>query len=202
MGTSSTELIHFVNSLKIPNFLGVFDKHFPGFLDTSRVGCAIVNTGDVSSGGVHWIAFAFDPVSYTFYMFDPFGWSKKELFRIYKFQYDRMLKQTAMNTPSRCVRLVKSVEAVQCICSGACGLYCVLFLTSFTYYRFSPMCNNPIIDIVEGVPVNILNTRYGIYVTHCNQQNLYAWFYVNSSYFRNNARIITHNTGINIIQAH
>lgn len=202
MGTSSTELTHLVNSLSITNFLGVFDKNFPGFLDTSRVACAIVNTGDVSSGGVHWIAFAFDPVSYIFYMFDPFGWSKKELLRIYQFQYDRMVKHTALNTPTRCVRLIKSVEAVQCVCSGACGLYCVLFLASFTYFRYSPMSRNPIIDTVDGIPVYMLRTAVGICVTHCNQKKLYKWFYEHSWYFRYNARIITHNTRINLIQAH
>ncbi|ADP30823.1 protease [Skua adenovirus 1] len=202
MGTSDTELKHLCKSLGITNFIGVFDRNFPGFLDTSRVACAIVNTGDFSSGGVHYIAYAFDPNSFKFYMFDPFGWSKKDLLKIYQFQYDRMVKYTALNTPTRCVRLIKSIQAVQCLCSGACGLYCVLFLASFTYYRHSPMGKNPIIDVVDGIPISMLNTPYGTCVTHCNQRKLYDWFYVHSMYFRKHVRRITHNTRINSIQAH
>lgn len=202
MGTTDIELVHLVNSLGITNFIGVYDKHFPGFLDTSRVSCAIVNTGDFNYGGVHWIAFAFDPNSLRFYMFDPFGWSKKDLLKLYQFQYEQMIRRTALNTATRCVRLIKSVEAVQCVCSGACGLYCVLFLASFTFYRHSPMRNNPIIDVVDGVPIPMLTTPYGVCVTHCNQRKLYDWFYTYSLYFRRFEQIITHNTRINLMEAH
>ncbi|QHB43563.1 MAG: protease [psittacine adenovirus 7] len=202
-GTSTSELIAIVKSLQLDaNFLGVFDKNFPGFLDTSKLAYAIVNTGDYISGGVHWIAFAFDPTSAIFYMFDPFGWSKADLLQKYQFQYDRMIKATAMHTQSRCVRLVKSVQAVQCICSAACGLFCCLFLASFYYYRHSPMINNPIIDIVRGIPLADMLTPFGIFVTHQNQKNLYLWLYVHSMYFRMHAREIKHNTRINIIPVH
>lgn len=202
-GTSTSELIEIVKSLGLSHdFLGVFDKNFPGFLNINKVSYAIVNTGDYMSGGVHWIAFAYDPHGMIFYMFDPFGWSKKELLKKYQFQYERMVKFTALNNSSRCVRLVKSVEAVQCICSAACGLFCCLFLASFVHYRYSPMYNNPIIDIVHGVPVSMLLTDYGIAVTHQNQENLYNWLYVNCLYFKIHAREIKHNTRINIIPAH
>ncbi|QER78607.1 protease [Psittacine adenovirus 5] len=202
-GTSTSELIAIVKSLGIDShFLGVFDKNFPGFLDTQRVAYAIVNTGDYMSGGVHWIAFAYDPQAAIFYMFDPFGWSKLDLLRRYQFQYDRMIKTTALGTNSRCVRLVKSVQAVQCICSAACGLFCCLFLASFYHYRYSPMIDNPIIDIVRGIPLSLMLTPYGNYVTHQNQKNVYLWLYMNSLYFRMYAREIKHNTRINAIQVH
>ncbi|ALB78147.1 protease [unidentified adenovirus] len=201
-GTSTSELIHIVKSLGIDAyFLGVFDKNFPGFLDVHKVSYAIVNTGDYVSGGMHWIAFAYDPNGSLFYMFDPFGWSNKDLYKHYKFQYDRMLKHTALQG-NRCIRLLKSVEAVQCLCSAACGLFCCLFLASFYHYRFSPLCNNPIIDIVTGVPHSVLNSPRGIKITHCNQKKLYDWLYVNCLYFRKNAREIKNNTRINAVTAH
>lgn len=202
MGTSSSELRNLVLSLGIQNFLGVFDKNFPGFLASQKRACAIVNTGDINSGGVHWIAFAYEPISLTFYMFDPFGFSKSELLKKYQFEYDRMVKNTAFSGISRCIRLVKSTEAVQCPCSAACGLFCVLFLASFTYFPINPMCNNAIIDIVQGVPHNQLFTTNGTNITHANQKNLYLWLYNHSMYFRENECVIKYNTKINAINVH
>lgn len=202
MGTSSSELIKMVYSLGIQsNFLGVFDKNFPGFLNPSMRACAIVNTGDVMSGGVHWIAFAYEPSTRTFTMFDPFGFSKLELLKKYQFQYDRMLRNTAISG-GRCIRLVKSTEAVQCPCSAACGLFCVLFLASFCMYPQSPMSHNPIIDIVQGVPHSKLYTSVGISVTHTNQERLYTWLYMYSLYFRNHVDVIKRNTRINAMNMH
>lgn len=202
-GTSTSELINIVRSLNIDSlFLGVFDRHFPGFLDFDKACFAIVNTGDYESGGMHWIAFAYDPNGAIFYMFDPFGWSKSDLYKFYKFQYDRIVRQTALTKPGRCVRLVRSLQSVQCICSAACGLFCCLFLASFYYYRHTPMSNNPIIDIVTGVSHKMLKLPQGIFVTHCNQENLYKWMYENCMYFRMHAREIKRNTAINSILAH
>lgn len=201
-GTSSSELVTLVNSLGLNSFfLGVFDKHFPGFIDLNRIAYAIVNTGDYASGGVHWIAFAYDPNGRIFYIFDPFGWSKKDLWKFYKFQYDRIVKNTALSN-GRCVRLVKSIETVQCPCSAACGLFCLLFLSSFYHYRHTPMCNNPIIDIVNGVCHNKMKNPVSIKVLHCNQEKLYDWLYINSVYFRDNEYVIKQNTKINSMFLH
>ncbi|QQM18092.1 protease [Psittacine adenovirus 2] len=202
LGTGSSELVAMVKSLGIEyGFLGVFDKNFPGFLNVDRMGMAIVNTGDISSGGVHWIAFGFDPITLKFYMFDPFGWSKKELLHKYQFQYDRMVRNTAVKT-RKCITLVKSEEAVQCPCSAACGLFCLLFLYSFYYFRFSPMKNNPVIDIVVGVPHKYLFTFYGILVTHLNQENLYNWLKEKCMYFREKEKYIKENTKLFAIKIH
>lgn len=201
-GTSSSELITLVRSLGLGSyFLGVYDKHFPGFLNDRRLAYAIVNTGDYMSGGLHWIAFAYDPNGRKFYIFDPFGWSKKELWKFYKFQYDRIVRRTALQN-GRCIKLVRSVDTVQCPCSAACGLYCVLFLASFYYFRNSPMYNNPIIDVVTGVPHSKMKSSYGIAILHCNQERLYNWLYYNSVYFRDNELEIKRNTRINSILVH
>lgn len=204
MGTSTTDLKNIVYSLGIgANFLGVYDNSFPGFIHLSKPCYAIVNTGDYISGGVHWIAFAFDPVSLKFYMFDPFGFSKADLYKKYKFQYDVIIKNTALNSSlSRCVTLIKSTEAVQCTCSAACGLFCCLFLASFYHYRYSPMKNNPVIDVVDGIKHSDMYTEHGISVTHFNQIKLYKWLYENSLYFRENIKEITHNTRFYAIKTH
>lgn len=201
-GTGSSELCKMVKSLGIEAyFLGVFDKHFPGFLNISRPGYAIVNTGDQASGGVHWIAFAFEPSDMKFYIFDPFGWSKKELLKKYQFQYDRMVANT-LRTSSRCITLVKSQQAVQCLCSAACGLFCLLFLYSFFYYRHNPMVGNPVIDVVTGIDHKDMLSPYGVFVTHNNQRNVYLWLYENCPYFREHVTEIKENTKINSIKIH
>lgn len=203
LGTSTSELKNIVYSLGLQsNFLGVYDKNFPGFIDINTVSYAIVNTGDYNSGGVHWIAFSFDPVRKKFYMFDPFGWSKRDLLKKYQFQYDRMIKNTALSSNDRCVTLVKSTEAVQCTCSAACGLFCCLFLASFVHYRWSPLVNNPIIDIVHGIKHSEMYTPYGIYVTHTNQEKLYQWLYANCYYFRCNYVSLEQNTRLYAIKTH
>lgn len=201
-GTSRSELLNIVLSLGLPNFRGVYDKHFPGFLNPDKVQYAIVNTGDVVSGGMHWIAFAFDPNAYKFYMFDPFGFSNKDLLRRYQFQYKQMMKNTALSNPSRCVQLFKSTQAVQCPCSAACGLFCCLFLASFEMYRNTPMSCNPIIDVVQGVDHRLLLTPKGTQVTHTNQEKLYDWLYINCKYFRRNVNTIKKETRLNAIKLH
>ncbi|AAF86933.1 protease [Frog adenovirus 1] len=203
MGTSGADLENIVLSLGLHSgFLGIFDKHFPGFLNVNKPSFAIVNTGDIIQGGLHWIAFAFDNVTSTFFMFDPFGWSDMELYRKYEFQYHRILKSTALTKPSRCIKLVKSKEAVQCTCSAACGLFCCLFLASFYHYPTFPMRGNPIIDLVDGIPPTKLHSSYGIYLTHCNQKKLIAWLLSNSAYFRKNAMLMIHNTRLYYLYTH
>nr|QPN96246.1 adenovirus endopeptidase [Siadenovirus sp.] len=202
LGTSQSELINIILSLGLPNFKGVYDKNFPGFINPDRPQYAIVNTGDRSSGGVHWIAFAFDPNSLKFFLFDPFGFSKTELLKRYHFQYTQMMKNTALSGPTRCVELVRSTQAVQCPCSAACGLFCCLFLASFEMYRNSPMSCNPIIDVVEGVNHKKLLTPEGISITHTNQIRLYDWLYIHSKYFRNHVREIKENTKLYALKVH
>lgn len=181
------------------HFLGVFDNAFPGFLNPNIPASAIVNTGSRASGGMHWIAFAFDPAYRRCYMFDPFGWSDSELWRIYRVKYDALMKRTGMSQPGRCFQLVRSIDCVQCPCSAACGLFSALFIASFDYFRSSPMSNNPIIDVLVGVSHrNMYNPAYQLTLHH-NQERMYSWFASTNAYFARNRRRLEAETAINSI---
>lgn len=198
MGSSEEELRHLVHDLGIqPFFLGTFDKTFPGFIKSHKISCAIVNTGLRVSGGVHWIAMGWFPAAKTFYMFDPFGFSDKKLKQIYEFEYEGLLKRSAItSTPDRCVTLVKSNETVQGPNSAACGLFCCLFLHAFVRWPHTPMSDNPTMDIVDGIPNRCLFTGDQS-VLYRNQKKLYQFLYTHSQYFRQHAKQIMNQTDFN-----
>ena len=199
-GTSESQLRSLVAALHLRHkFLGVFDNSFPGFLDTTRPSSAIVNTGSRESGGMHWIGFAFDPRVKKCYMFDPFGWSDKKLWEIYKVKYDNMMRRTGLSQSDRCFELVRSVDAVQCPCSAACGLFSVLFIASFDRYPSSPMNNNPIIDVVVGVNHDNMYKKPFIEILHRNQERMYHWMMLNNSYFRMHKDLLERDTSINTL---
>lgn len=130
-------------------------------------------------------------------MFDPFGWTDKDLWNLYRVKYDAFLRRTGLSQGDRCVNLIRSVQAVQCPCSAACGLFCTLFIASFDKYRQDPMNNNPIIDTVEGVNLeHLYDVRYRS-VLHGNQERLYLWLHDNSTYFRNHESLLRSATAIN-----
>ena len=196
-GTTENQLNQLVGAMHLRHrFLGVFDKSFPGFLDPNRPASAIVNTGSRTSGGMHWIAFAYEPLARKCYMFDPFGWSDRELWKLYKVKYDAFLRRTGLRQPDRCIQLVRSVEAVQCPCSAACGLFSALFLASFDKYPMNPMIGNPIIDTVIGVKHADMYKPDYRGVLHRNQERMYYWFSKENAYFRDHAEEIKRETAL------
>lgn len=186
-GTTESQLRELVSSLHLRHrFMGVFDNSFPGFLDPDVPASAIVNTGSRTSGGMHWIGFAYEPVRRTCYMFDPFGWTDQKLWELYHFKYQALLRRTGLRQRDRCIVLVKSSQAVQCPCSAACGLFSALFVASFDRYPHKPMDGNPIIDTVVGVSHENLYKPAFQQVLHRNQDRMYFWFAKHSNYFRAN----------------
>ncbi|QJP03680.1 protease [Aviadenovirus cerasi] len=199
-GTTETQLRDLVGAMHLRHrFLGVFDKTFPGFLDPNRPASAIVNTGSRASGGMHWIAFAFDPLARKCYMFDPFGWSDRELWKLYKVKYDAFLRRTGLRQPDRCFKLVRSTEAVQCPCSAACGLFSALFIASFDRYPKRPMDGNPIIDTVVGVKHDNMYKPAFRDILHRNQERMYFWFEKDNAYFRAHAEELKRETALDTV---
>lgn len=199
-GTTESQLRDLVAAMHLRHrFLGVFDRSFPGFLDPTSPASAIVNTGSRASGGMHWIGFAYDPNYGRCYMFDPFGWSDRELYALYKVKYDAFLKTTGLRQRDRCIELVRSVQAVQCPCSAACGLFSALFIASFDRYRNKPMNGNPIIDTVVGVSHDNMYKPAFREVLHRNQERMNTWFKQNNAYFRQHAQLLERETAINTI---
>lgn len=201
-GSSEEELAHIVNDLGIgPYFLGTFDKRFPGFISTSKMACAIVNTGTRESGGQHWIAMGWFPNSRTFYMFDPFGFSDKKLLQIYNFEYQGLLKRSALySTSDRCIEFVKSIDSVQGPYSAACGLFCCLFLHAFVNWPNSPMSKNPTMDLVVGVPNSKLMEPSSEKTFFNNQEKMYCFLKQKSPYFRSHEFTIKKNTSFNHVK--
>lgn len=199
-GTSDFQLKSLVAAFHLKHrFLGVFDNSFPGFINPNVASSAIINTGSRQSGGMHWIAFAYDPSLRRCYMFDPFGWSDSKLWTIYKFKYDRLLKRTGLSQNDRCITLIKSTQAVQCMCSAACGLFSALFIASFDKYPSKPMDGNNIIDILVGVDHSKMNLPEYIDILHRNQERMYTWFEFNNNYFRYNSIKLRKETAIESI---
>ncbi|AGL34688.1 protease [Fowl aviadenovirus 5] len=199
-GTTESQLNHLVGAMRLRHrFLGVYDKSFPGFLDPNRAASAIVNTGSRSSGGMHWIAFAYEPLGRKCYMFDPFGWSDRELWKLYKVKYDALLRRTGLSQPDKCIQLVRSVEAVQCPCSAACGLFSALFIASFDRYPNRPMIGNPIIDTVVGVKHEDMYKPAFRAVLHRNQERLYFWLGKENAYFRQHAEELKRETALDTV---
>lgn len=200
-GTSESELKQLVRSLHLNNigFLGTFDCRFPGFLDKNKTSSAIVNTGTRESGGLHWIAFAWNPKTMKVFMFDPLGWSSKELEKYYGYSYQALLKRSAVQSIDRCVTLERNQEAVQCTCAGSCGLFCVLFLYCFSVYPTAPF-EVPLFQSLQGsvsrfTPVKPL-------ALHNNQQILYDFLKSKSVYFSKNLTHFVNSTKTGLIKTH
>ncbi|BBF72836.1 protease [Mastadenovirus eidoli] len=200
MGSSETEIKSILYDLGVgPYFLGTFDKYFPGFINKNKMCCAIVNTGSRDSGGVHWMAFGWEPKSYSFYMFEPYGFSDSKLKQIYNFEYKKLLKSSAItSSPNRCVTFIKSTETVQGPKSAACGLFCILFLKCFIKYPASPMAN-PIIDPLIAVPNEKMNDPSVQNILYQNQMYVYSYLQDHSPYFAKNSTKIKQNTAFDKI---
>ncbi|AKT26034.1 protease [Equine adenovirus 2] len=202
MGSTETELKRILSDLNVtPLLLGTYDKRFPGFVSKAKPACAIVNTAFRETGGEHWIAMAWYPPNNSFYMFDPFGFSDQKLKQIYDFEYQGLLRRSALtSSKDRCVQLIRSTDTVQGPNSAACGLFCCLFLKSFACYPARPMNGNPIIDIVRGVPNERLTDPSSLPILYRNQENMYAFLENHSPYFVSHEREIKRKTAFDYIQ--
>ncbi|SMG83450.1 protease [Bottlenose dolphin adenovirus 1] len=199
MGSTEEELKAMASDLGItPFFLGIFDKTFPGFIHKSKMCCAIINTAARETGGVHWLALGWFPAKNTFYFFDPFGFSNSKLEQMYTFEYEGLLRRSAItSTPSHSLTLIKSKEAVQGPYSAACGLFCLMFLHSFVNWPQTPMDNNPTANLIHGIPSNSLFDPQFAQILYNNQKKLYEFLYANSKYFRTHEKQIQFQTAFN-----
>lgn len=199
MGSKEGELRAILRDLGVePYFLGTFDKRFPGFINKDKQCCAIVNTAGRETGGVHWLAMAWYPKSQTFYMFDPFGFSDSKLKQHFNFEYEGLLRRSAISsTPDRCINLVQSCESVQGPKSAACGLFCCMFLHAFVRWPTRAMDKNPTMDLVKGVPNALLDHPTSQAQLRRNQENLYAFLSSASVYFKVKRMQIMSDTAFN-----
>lgn len=204
MGSCEVELKAIAQDLELfPFFLGTFDKYFPGFINKNKMCCAIVNTASRQTGGVHWLAFGWFPAKQTFYLFDPFGFSDAKLKQLYSFQYEGLMKRSAISsTPDRCITLVRTDKAVQGPYSAACGLFCLLFLYAFTRWPNAPFDKNPAFGPLRAVSSQLLLTPKAQDAFCANQKFLYTFLWKHSAYFRHHADVIMKNTAVNKLSAH
>ncbi|QEJ80760.1 protease [Amniota adenovirus 1] len=202
-GTSETEIAEILKDLGIiDKFLGTFDRRFNGFphsfgrMESTKT--AIVNTGYREKGGVHWLALGWNPVTRVLHVFDPLGWRDDQLKRYYDgFTYSDMIRKTS-GKPG-CITVRRVGEAVQCSCSGACGLFCVLFLYCFDRNPSKPE-SYITLDKMKGEPPSVISDKWQH--LHRNQDLLYDFLYKNSNYFRRNYSNIVNNTRIGLMSVH
>lgn len=199
MGTTEEELHYIIQDLGIkPYYLGTFDKTFPGFINKKKMCCAIVNTAHRSTGGMHWLAMAWHPPNSTFYLFDPYGFSDAKLNQIYQFEYEALLKRSAIfSTADRCITLIKSTESVQGQYSAACGLFCCVFLYAFVNWPNHPLKDNFIFNSLHGIPTSQLTNPIYQKILYNNQQFVYKFLLNYSPYFKKNAKKIMFQTSFN-----
>ncbi|AIA22358.1 protease [California sea lion adenovirus 1] len=199
MGSTEDELHCIIKDLKIqPYFLGVYDKRFPGFINKHKICCAIINTAGRETGGMHWLALGWFPPKQLFYLFDPFGFSDAKLKQVYNFEYQGLLKRSALSSsPDKCVTLIQSKETIQGPNSAACGLFCCMFLHAFINWPLNAMNNNPTMDLLTGVSNHLLMASNVQNILYKNQNNLYKFLNNKSYYFRTHRRAIENNTHFN-----
>ena len=199
-GSTETELKRLVESMGLGRgFLGLFDCRFPGFIQKHKIQTAIVNTGPREGGGLHWIAMAWNPTRRVVYLFDPLGWTESDLSRYYGFSYRNMIKRSALSSPDRCVTLERNTQAVQCTCSGSCGLWCVYFLAAFLLNPNDPFETKLFQDLQGKAPQLHPSSPATL---HRNQEILYRYLHAHSVYFRTHSAEITRRTRAGLIKTH
>lgn len=217
VGSSESELRQIARQLCAPvngedngglnavTFLGTFDKRFPGFISRHSRSVAIVNTAGRETGGQHWLAFAWEPATHTVTLFEPFGFSDGGLWQTYRFEYEGLLKRSAIaqSPGDRCVNLVKSDYSVQGPDSAACGLFCCLFIAAFRADPQNPLGDsNPVFGPIRGVPNSRLRDPASLPRLRQNQEYLYEFLARHSPYFRHNRTRICEATAFDKLATH